>query len=97
MVYVISGCFANIGQELFYYLICGFAFACASVTEQRYSFFQAQQAELARGKARSEIAAAKPSSTSVPAAVPVVGRPPAITLEDQYGDVPWAKSPQKPG
>lgn len=96
LVYIISGCFANIAQELFFYMLCGFALACEYVTQQRYGYFLAVQAEQARNVA----SVAKPTLTVPGRPAPIVasggsviGRPPARTLESQYGDVPWAKNP----
>lgn len=113
LVYMINGMFANIAQELFYYMVCGLSFACAWAIQERYD-------ELVRVRSASSAAPVEPSlaatpewfrngsRASQPAAstigqppispeppAPVIGRPKPITAQAQYGDVPWARNPNR--
>jgi O-antigen ligase len=107
IVYLVSACFANIAQELFYYMVVGIAFACSWVVQNRYNLLVASETENTRRQAEAAtlVPASQPqlnqtpsSSTSAtkPApAAPVVGRPKPIAPESQYGDVPWARNPAR--
>jgi hypothetical protein len=97
LIYMVNCFFANIAQELFYYMICGFAMACGAIVEQRYAFLMhvhrtaatdsiVPVSGLASGR---EIREAQ--GRFRPAAKDVSGG------SDQYGNVPWARNPRRTG
>jgi O-antigen ligase len=99
LIYLINCFFANIAQELFYYMICGFTMACGAIVEQRYHFLM------------NEHRAGVATSTNIPATVaptrpirdlqgrfrPAVKNAPPTGGSDQYGNVPWARNPRRSG
>ena len=110
-VYIVNAFFGNIAQEFFYYLVCGFAFCCVGVLEARYDALERAEAENVRRAAEAatvvEGSAPVPSSSvpgsgsiKPPAAEtkrqePVIGRPKPLAPESLYGDVPWARNPNR--
>ena len=110
-VYIVNAFFGNIAQELFYYLVCGMAFCCVVALEARYSALERAQTENVRraAEAASTVAGAMPiSSSPMPKPngplkpisgnkpqEPVIGRPKPVAPETLYGDVPWARNPNR--
>ena len=100
LVYIVSGFFANIGMELFYYVVCGFALVASTVAERRFGVLSRYRTEMARVAVEQEISGGggsrqqQPGSPSGPA--PVIGRPPAMDPEEQYGGAPWARGRRRP-
>jgi O-antigen ligase len=107
LVYMLNGIFANIAQELFYYMICGLSFACAWATQERYDALSQAYATAAAsstpvsptpmgtGAAPQGTANRAPEVAPAAAKTPVIGRPKPVAPESLYGDVPWARNPNR--
>jgi O-antigen ligase len=111
LVYIVSGLFANIALELFYYMICGVSFLAVWVVQDRFTALtRARDQQLQQTTVSGDSAAPPPESpgfrlrdntgfTMAQAPVttpePTIGRPKPVPAESLYGDVPWARNPNR--
>jgi O-antigen ligase len=107
LIYLVNCLFANIAQELFYYMICGISMACGAIVEQRYqSLRRAARSEMplpANAGTSNLLTDTQPSPLASPGSGhtrdpqgrfrPTKDLPPTGGSE-QYGNVPWARNPR---
>ncbi len=96
IVYCFNCFFANLAQELFYYMAIGFAFATHRVVSERYWAFQrAAEVTRLRDLEQPQTVPDPAVPQRPPAAAPVIGRPKPVAPEEQYGGAPWARNPRR--